>query len=502
MTSMYYVPSGQVAPRAVPVVLGLALAILPSAWLYAFLLRLLPGVLCPFATLGYAAWLGFLVKSMAKQGRIRNAVWIGWIGFASGLLGWYLHWAAWSALVLHTGGEGGTSLPGTFLGMAGHPAALGEFAIDLVQQGSIAGWHMSAALVMAIWLLELVCLVQVPRSSGLLQVAEPFCETAGTWAEKIDVKRHFAFLADAGGAALTLARDPAALHWLLRPVADDDEGSHAEVTLYRCAASDSYLSVSNVAIGRSEKGAVERKITLVIHLLPLPGIDADALLRQWSQPAGPQADGAAPPELADAIAHLQSDRFDAAHAAALPSTAAADAGLRADAHRLCALASSRLGRWQDALQHWQALYADEPTVHNALQLASTSVMAGDLAGGIAWLEKAEGMNAVLHDMPGVGMLTNFVTALAQAGRTAAAMPYLERIRAAYTELGITDATFLRMRGVPFFSAFLDNSYPIVQAELAPEAGRAWYASMAPHLDADGQAGLSAWLDSRFGEVAA
>jgi hypothetical protein len=516
MTSSFYTPSGRVPFRAVPVTLLLAVVTLPSGCLYALLLHQLPTFLNPIAALAFAFWLGYLAKIAVRLGAVRRPVWAGRAGMAIGLLGWYCQWAAWASLRPE-------AING-FIGALGQPWYVARIAAAEYDASTLGlfGWHIGGPVRAVAWVLELLLSLQIPSMTGRIQADEPFCERCSQWARKIDVKRRFASLHGVDAARDAFEADATALRWMLRPLDQADAGAvggdvtsgvaigaagpaadteadapdHAEATLYRCACAGAYLSLRNVAFERSGKGATTRTMTPVVDCLHLPDADADALLRTWAPPV---ARGHADADvLAPAIAHLQADRHAPALAAALPFAGAAEAPVRADANRVCALACSRLGRWRDAARSWQALFDDEPTTHNAMQVASSLVMAGDLAGGTGWFERAQTMNGVFADLPDIALLTNFVSALTQAGQMAAALPYVDAIRQVYVTLGVTDATFLSLRGVPFFSAFLDNSYPVIQSGLAPEEGRAWYAAMLPDLDARGQADLNAWLDTRFG----
>ena len=111
------------------------------------------------------------------------------------------------------------------------------------------------------------------------------------------------------------------------------------------------------------------------------------------------------------------------------------------------------------------------------------------------------MNGRTRELPMLQLWIGFVTALGRAGQERAALPYLDRIRQVYAELGTTDATVLYARRIPFFSAFLDNTRPLVRAALDDEQGRRWYAALLPSLDANGRQELNAWLDQAFGERA-
>jgi hypothetical protein len=233
-------------------------------------------------------------------------------------------------------------------------------------------------------------------------------------------------------------------------------------------------------------------------------IDPDELIRELMEAvcASPEVDKKeeeipVPKELEGAIDHLNADRFEEAFAAAVPYVKSNQASLRGDANRLCGLASSRLGRWEAAFGFWHALFDDEPTAHNALQAATSSVMAGDVARGILWIERARTLNVTSHEVPGMTIETNFVTALTQSGNMHAAMPYLEDIKKFYVGFGITDPTVLYMNRFPPFHVFLNNSASIVRANLDAEQGNLWYASMLPHLDEGGKNELNKWMKEQL-----
>ena len=203
-----------------------------------------------------------------------------------------------------------------------------------------------------------------------------------------------------------------------------------------------------------------------------------------------------PVELEGALADMQAGRFDEALAAASRFTGAVDAALRADANRLCAISCSRLEKWPEAGAYFEALFDTERSAHNALQIATSKVMAGELAQGEQWLETAKEVNEETEDVTSILIHTNFISALKRAGYLIAALPYLEWIKQVYEAAHCTDATFLTLRGVPFFESFLEQSAPIVDAAMDGEQAHAWYAAMLPHIDQDGQETLNAWLGQR------
>lgn len=207
-------------------------------------------------------------------------------------------------------------------------------------------------------------------------------------------------------------------------------------------------------------------------------------------------DEGTPLELASAVSALERGDWSQVVKLARPYRDSPQKNLRSDAYRLCALATGRLEQWETAFACWLALFELEPTAHNALQLASTSVMAKEVECGKAWLMKFDEINENSHELPVATAYTNFISALAQAGHAEETLPYLSWLRELYRHLKVTDDTFLYMRGVPFLSVFLDNSWPLLSQCLDKEQIQDWYGSMLSDLDEGGCKLLRGWLDER------
>lgn len=317
-----------------------------------------------------------------------------------------------------------------------------------------------------------------------------------------DIPGKFAHTGEREAVSAFLEHNPGEVLSLLTPWREAESPSHATVTVYRGGGQDVYLSIMNVTV-RMVDGKLKKSHSPVVAYIRLPGVDHDTVVQELTAiaAAGQQVEGtdSAPvsEELAKALEHLHAERHEAVLIEASPYVKSAQAPLRTDANRLCALASSRLERWDDACGYWEALFADEASAHNALQIASSAVMAGDLDRGKSWFERAHAMNDAAHDMPSIAIDTNFVTALTNSGNARQALPYLDRIKSLYVALGITDPTFLFIRQVPQFDVFLDNSVPVVEASLGAEERRQWYESMLPHLDDSGKANLTEWMKVRL-----
>jgi hypothetical protein len=483
------------------------MAVLPAAWLYAWLTMHIPFIFNFLPACAFAIWLLFIAKFVAGRAKARNPRWMGRLGVVIGLVGWYCQWTAWIALTLHNqpGQLSANSLLGTFTDLAANPRFMVDFATAVAKAGTwqIGSWRVAGGPLLAIWLAELAILVGLARDGGRMRAAEPFCEASNTWAEELELPRKFAFIDDPDGLARFIEANAAQVFSVLPDWTEAGPPSYSQITVYRCRGGcDPYISITNCKVEISKEKLEETK-KLVVNFLRLPGMDADDVIRQGMEQAQSSTDPAivpglpTPPELLTAIEDLEADRYDRALATAAPYVSSDQPGLRVDAKRLCALATARLCRWDESFSFWHSLYDEEQTAHNALQLATSSVMTGDVAGGVAWIAKALEMNAESHEVPGLLIHTNFITALTNSGQHNAALPYLDDVKQLYVNLGVTDPTFLYVRRVPLFNEFLDNSAPVIRAALNPEQGRAWYASMLPHLDDSGKTELSAWLEKGF-----
>ena len=507
--SAYYVPSGRLPARTVTLMLRCIAAVIPAAWIYAWLTIHMPLVLLNVGvTLVFALGMGLPTRYAARCGRARNPVWMGRLGMALGLSAWYVQAAAWIA-ILETDATPLSSRAAylaahlaDFAGVLADPHHVLRVALDVVDAGaySIAGMRVRGGLLAAFWLAELALLAGVPYALGRMTAAEPFCEESGGWMPETELPRKFEYIDRPAAAAALLAEEPDQFFSVVESCPQAAPERYAVLYLYR-GRGDPYVSLKNVTVRTDQQGKRQVSKELVIDYLRLPGIDPEAVLRHGAD-AGNAADGAAaldPPELQQAIAHLEAERFEAALALALPHVGARPDGLRIDAVRLCALCSARLGRWDESLRYWSMLFGEERTAHNALNVGTSFAMSGDPAHGSDWIARSRALNLTSREMPDLQIVTNFITALTRSGHMVQALPYLDEVRAVYVALRNTDPGFLHTRQVPLFGVFLEHSAPVVQAVLGAERGRAWYDAMLPQLDQRGRDELTAWLEHHAGK---
>lgn len=200
-----------------------------------------------------------------------------------------------------------------------------------------------------------------------------------------------------------------------------------------------------------------------------------------------------PPELLPALDALEAGNCSEAISLATPHTLSADVSLQSDAYRLRALAYSRCRQWAFAHADYRSLFEREETAFNALQLATTAVMADSLAEGNKWFEKATTLNRETRSMPQPRLHTNYLSVLEQHGDLPECLPHLEWLASAYRELKVTDATFLWVRGLPIFSEFLRKSVPVLRICMKGQALQDWYLDMRPFLDDAGKQVLDVHL---------
>lgn len=350
---------------------------------------------------------------------------------------------------------------------------------------------------------------------------EPFSETTGQWAEQDfsleaawpggDAEELLQYLHTQGAVALLELELAAgktagtiASSWRTLKI----EGRSVEPD-----PSARWINLYAVDSQRTDDGRIKSTNIPLASSWPISAFDYESLRARAAAPAEissttpadatgvearatqPPAEGAPTPvELEAAVAALEAGNHTTALAMAHPHCQHPDAGVRKDAIRLSALCLSRLERWQEAFEQYHVLFQDEPNPFNALQLASTSVMAGELLRGQAWFEKADGMNKADHAMPPVEMRTGFLSALQQAGEHEACLPHLQWMARMYQAVQTTDAHLLWMNRIPPFGEFLEKSHTILGEIMPPTQCADWYRQNASGLPPEWQAMLDEHLE--------
>ncbi len=165
-----------------------------------------------------------------------------------------------------------------------------------------------------------------------------------------------------------------------------------------------------------------------------------------------------------------------------------------DALRLCALACSRLAQWDQANLYYLRLIRLDVSVHNALQVATTALMCGEIEHSRQQFDLAIELNEVRCEMPQGQMHTAYLSAVSQSGHLTEGFHHLEWLKRAMMAAPSLDSTFLMLNGLPFFEVFLEKSLPILRACLAPAELSAWYGEMRDKIDTDTRPLLDSFIE--------
>lgn len=495
MSAAYYHPSGRVAPLAIILTIAACALFLPVSWVYAWSTTNAPKVITFFVVLAFSFSLYLASAFIIQFGKVRNVALAGFLGTAVGVFAWYAHWAYLGSMV----GIGNMKMwPGPL------DFARPDHLFQLVSQlGSTGVWTL------ATWSGELLALTLLPALLAAGAARRVFCEASGEWVEEIRLNRRFIAIDPAGVKHFVgaLQASPGAILALM-DAGHPDPSRFSELSLFACdGAGETYLSVSNV-VRTVRDGKVVESRSNIVDLLRIPDQTASDLIADCgvvdddhNVPNPSDADtcplsGSTPLPLRPAVDALQCGQFDTALALAANICYQPDRTLRTDANRVCALSCAQLQRWDEAANYFKELFALEGSVHNALQVATTCVMAGRLEDGELWIGTTIAMNQRNPEVSAMLIYTSYITALKNRGHLRQAMPYLEPVKEIYEQLHITDPTFLTLRGVPFLISFLEQSAPVLDASMHPSQANSWYRAMLPHLDQPGRDELKAWLAER------
>lgn len=504
MALQTYQPSGKLNPwRLAWRTIFVALPFLALfAWGYALVMRINPPWwFSPIATLIFGACVACTVSVVVKGGHSRSLAANTALAVSLSVLVLWLRW-----LVTFRGMGVGHALAFAHAGPIENLNMLWQLAI---QQAARDAGEFSPLWRCFFWLLELSLVAAMTVGVSRDQARKPYSEIAGCWAENekggelywedgrsLELESH---LAANGAAALCAMQRAGALQ--LGTVAS--EWWTVGVSGWCVEADDGarWLDVEIVVQRRDEDGKVKTNRQLLLSAWQVSAqayAEIFAYLgaaRAQEAPATPEegAGRPTPEELQAAVAALEAENHASAIALASAQCQHPDLAIRADALRVCALAYSGMAQWRQAFDAFHTLFELEPSAHNALQLATTSVMCRELTRGQAWFDKAEQLNADSGEMPQPRLRTAYMSALEKVGETEALLPHLNWLAAVYKAVAITDSHFLYMRGLPFFSVFLEKASPVLRACLPEAELKAWYEDLAASLDEDGKSAVARLL---------
>jgi hypothetical protein len=501
-------PSGRINVRLLLRALVWTLPLLAAAgWGYACLLLLnLPGVVAAFLALVFSVVCAVTIAHAAKAGHSRS---VRWNTVLAVVLALFALWIRWLVTLR------GYGVPLATEFVASGPLFFSVLWNFAVAQAAAPGAFSPLAHCTA-WLAETVTVVGISVMVARNGACEPYSEDSQKWASKEALGELYLanmqsgdlleYLAEHGPRCLlTMPRaadlqTSIASQWWTIAVEGFSTGADAPVK---------WLNITTVEQTRNDKGGINTVKRLVATAWPVSAEDYADIVQHMhhaekvsSKEDIPSEVGSSneqprptPSELESALAAYQAGQHADAIALASAHCQHPDPAVKADALRLCALCHCALLQWEQAFHYFHELFQYEATAHNALQLATTSVMCGELLRGQAWFEKAENLNATSREMPSPALRTSYMSALEQKGETAALMPHMEWFADLYASLSITDSHFLWARGVPFFSVFLEKSLPILRAHMAAADIPNWYAKMEESLDEEGRQALQTHIQT-------
>lgn len=507
-----YHPSNRISLRAAPVLLLIgAPAALVMGWGYAHAMAAINWlpftalVACILIVVFGVVWSVLMKGAHSRSPRFNQFTAIG--------LALLVIWARWITTLVMAGKHQEATAFATS-GPVGWVRILADLATW--QQEALAN-PLSPTWLAVGWAAECFLMVALAQTLARGTAQEPYSEATRAWAtQQFTSELHWPHGPDAKALLAQLSTEGIAVLLALPRTADLTHASIATqwqtVDLKAFSvASDVDARWLTITLGthtRNDNGKVTTQRQPVLDGWQLDNDQFKALADQASRaevqatPAGApegrrmdEAEPATPEELLPALAALEDQRFQEAISLARAYCQHSTPAIRADAHRLCALAHSRLDRWQDGYDHYRALFGLESSAFNALQIATTLVMLKRLPEGQSWFDNAKQINGSSPEMPPGRLHTAFLSALEEAGELPAAQPHLDWLAGAYCELRITDDHFLWTRGMPFFGEFLRKSAPILLSYLPEPQVRAWYEEKLHSLDEPGRDALSRHLAS-------
>jgi hypothetical protein len=284
------VPSGRIGVRAplYVIVPGAVITALFAA-LYAVVIRYNPLVYFSFiGTLLFGALIGFVAVQTAEAGQSRSRPFNLFSALVLALFGLWCYWLIWIVLALDHGGTiaGRLALagPSRWFGFMGRLAENYHTSVSRLPGGHAA--EASTQTMLWIWSGEALLIVAMSLamawvSSGMSAEAERARKSAGTslWVDVAAVDATPEAL-----AAVLRSGDLSILHTLVRFDPKTQRGQQTwenlELELIAGFAGDSFRAISIDAVenGRDSKGAHRKRYRVVVHRLPLPASDYDALV--------------------------------------------------------------------------------------------------------------------------------------------------------------------------------------------------------------------------------
>lgn len=202
------------------------------------------------------------------------------------------------------------------------------------------------------------------------------------------------------------------------------------------------------------------------------------------------------PQLRDAWLKLQTDYLDEAREIAGQYVASSNSAMAAEATKLVALVTFRKRDYASALPLFERVAAATGKSDDLFNVMTCSAILGqaDHAQQI-FDELTRRRESGDTDGPSLPQIWYyFGCSLREGGHPSRALPMVEKLRAVYEQLRITDDTFVYIRGVPFLSNTLTLAFDVFRALGSNFDACGWLQEFSKALDEDGQSQLRELMD--------
>jgi tetratricopeptide (TPR) repeat protein len=197
-------------------------------------------------------------------------------------------------------------------------------------------------------------------------------------------------------------------------------------------------------------------------------------------------------ELEEAWHDFQNSKFEQTIEKAYDYVNDDNSDIKFEANKLVALGNFRLGNYGKSQQIFEMLASKSNNSNDWFNVVTSSTLNGNVDLGRSAFDKAVELYKKHKDKESISipnMMFYYMQCLKDVNQFELAFEQLNELKKIYTELKITDGTFLHLRGVPFFEHTIDASKDILEKS-DPQEVEAWISSFKKSVDNDGKQYLS------------
>ena len=194
------------------------------------------------------------------------------------------------------------------------------------------------------------------------------------------------------------------------------------------------------------------------------------------------------PELEDAWQHFKKEEFEQSSEKASQFLKSSKLKIKNEANKLVALNNFRLGNYETSKTIFNELAVNSRNPDDWFNLVTSATLNNEIELGKQAFDKAIEFykkNGKKDNISVPSMMFYYMQCLKDIKCYDLAFEQLNGLRKIYTDLKITDSTFLYLRGVPFFEHTIDASEEIL-INLDPKIVKDWLTQFKKSVDDDGE----------------